>query len=48
MQLCGGNYAADLGYADPAQTKAWIDELSEIARMLQALRRHLSSLTPDD
>ena len=35
-------YAADLGYAPPAEAQAWQDEFSEIARMLNGLRNHLS------
>jgi four helix bundle protein len=35
-------YAADLDLADPARAQAWQDELAEIARMLQGLRKHLS------
>ena len=35
-------YAADLDLATPALSAAWQTELSEIARMLQGLRSHLS------
>jgi four helix bundle protein len=35
-------YAADLNLAAPAGAQAWQDELAEIARMLQGLRKHLS------
>ena len=35
-------YAADLGYAEPAQTQAWQSEFAEIARMLSGLRNNLS------
>ena len=35
-------YAADLDLAPPATSQAWQTELSEIARMLQGLRAHLS------
>jgi four helix bundle protein len=35
-------YAADLGFVEPAPARAWQDELSEIARMLQGLRARLS------
>jgi len=38
-------YAGDLGYIEAAQATEWIDELSEIARMLQGIRKHLSSDT---
>ena len=42
-------YAADLGYADPAQAGAWQAEYGEIVRMLAGLRRHLSApLRTDD
>ena len=40
-------YARDLGYAEVEAADAWIGELSEIARMLQGLRKRLS-LTTDD
>ena len=40
-------YAADLGYADPAQAQAWQTEYGEIVRMLAGLRRHLST-TPEN
>jgi four helix bundle protein len=36
-------YAADLGYAPHDEALAWQRELSEIARMLQALRTRLSA-----
>ena len=36
-------YAADLGYLDEAQASAWHSDYCEIARMLQGLRKHLSS-----
>ena len=36
-------YAADLGYLDPATSAAWQQEWTELARMLQGLRKHLSS-----
>ena len=36
-------YAADLGYLDLDQASAWQREWTELARMLQGLRRHLSS-----
>ena len=36
------DYAADLGYARPDEAQAWRDELREIARMLQGLRRQMS------
>ena len=35
-------YAADLDLVPPATSQAWQAELSEIARMLQGLRAHLS------
>ncbi len=35
-------YAVDLDLAPPAQSRAWQDELPEIARMLHGLRSHLS------
>jgi four helix bundle protein len=35
-------YARDLGYVEARQAEAWISELSEIARMLQGILRHLS------
>ena len=35
-------YASDLDYAPLATSQAWQQELSEIARMLQALRNRLS------
>ncbi len=35
-------YAADLDLVPPATSQAWQSELSEIARMLQGLRAHLS------
>jgi four helix bundle protein len=35
-------YAADLDFVEVAQSRAWQDELSEIARMLNGLRGHLS------
>ena len=35
-------YAADLDLAPPATAQAWQTELTEIARMLQGLRAHLS------
>jgi four helix bundle protein len=35
-------YAADLGFAAHEVSRAWQSELSEIARMLQGLRAHLS------
>ena len=35
-------YAADLELTTPALSQAWQTELSEIARMLQGLRAHLS------
>jgi four helix bundle protein len=35
-------YAADLDYAAPAETQAWQNEFTEIARMLNGLRTHLS------
>ena len=37
---CG--YAADLDYVQPAEAQGWQTELSEIARMLHALRERLS------
>ncbi len=40
-------YARDLGYIEAAAADAWMSELSEIARMLQGMMKHLSSLTPD-
>ena len=40
-------YARDLGYIENAVADAWISEFSEIARMLQGMIKHLSSLTPD-
>ena len=36
-------YAADLDYVPPAISAAWQEELSQIARMLQALRGRLLS-----
>ncbi len=33
-------YAADLGYVEGAQAKAWRDELGHVIRMLQGLRAH--------
>ncbi len=44
-------YAADLDYVPPAVSRAWQDELSEVARMLQGLRVRLSEnwkLTTDN
>ena len=35
-------YAADLDFVTQAVSQAWQDELSQIARMLQGLRAHLS------
>ena len=35
-------YAADLGYLDPAVSQAWQREWTELARMLQGLRKRLS------
>ena len=35
-------YAADLDFVGAAQSRVWQDELSEIARMLNGLREHLS------
>ena len=35
-------YAADLGFVEPAQAEAWQAELVEVARMLQGLRARLS------
>ncbi len=35
-------YARDLGYAEAAEATAWMSELSEIARMLQGMNKHLS------
>ncbi len=35
-------YAADLDFVTAAQSRAWQDELSEIARMLNGLRERLS------
>ena len=35
-------YARDLGYAEAADVQRWIDELSEIARMLRGLAQYLS------
>ena len=36
-------YAADLGYLDPVRAADWQGEWTEIARMLQGLRKHLAS-----
>jgi len=41
------SYAADLDFLPPATVQEWQRELSEIARMLQGLRSHLSGLTPE-
>ena len=38
-------YARDLGYLDEAQAGSWHSDYSEIARMLQGLRRHLAANT---
>ena len=35
-------YAKDLGMAEPAEADAWSTEITEIARMLQGLLKHLS------
>ena len=35
-------YAADLGYLDAATSASWQREWTELARMLQGLRKHLS------
>ena len=43
---CG--YARDLGMAEAASAQAWQDECAEIAKMLQGLLKHLSSLTTGD
>ena len=40
-------YARDLDYVEAATAAEWMSELSEIARMLQGVFKHLSSLTPD-
>ena len=36
-------YARDLGFVEKAACEAWMDEFSQIARMLQALVNRLSS-----
>ncbi len=36
-------YAHDLGFASAAETQAWVTEITEIAKMLQGLLKHLSS-----
>ena len=36
-------YASDLGYLDPTQAATWQRDYAEIARMLQGLRKHLTS-----
>ncbi len=36
-------YAADLGYLAPDRAKCWQREWTELARMLQGLRKHLTS-----
>ncbi len=36
-------YASDLGYVDVALADEWISELTDIARMLQGMHKHLSS-----
>ena len=41
-------YARDLGYIETPAASAWMSELSEIARMLQGMIKHLSTLTPGD
>ncbi len=35
-------YVRDLGYAEAAQAESWMSELSDIARMLQGIVKHLS------
>ena len=35
-------YTRDLGYAEAAVVASWIDEFTEIARMLRGLKKHLS------
>lgn len=41
-------YAADLGCVDAATAASWQAAYGEIARMLQGLRKHLSTLTSGD
>jgi four helix bundle protein len=41
------SYVRDLGYAEVAVAERWIQEFSEIARMLQGLIKHLSLMTDD-
>ena len=41
-------YAQDLGYIDAAQATVWQCRFAEVARMLQGLGKHLSTLTIDD
>ncbi len=36
-------YARDLAYVEAAKADKWMSELSEIARMLQGISKHLSS-----
>ncbi len=36
-------YAADLGYVSPDQAAAWQRDYTEIARMLQGMRKYLIS-----
>ena len=38
-------YAQDLGYLDPAVADTWQTELVELARMLQGLRKYLTTLS---
>ena len=37
-------YAEDLGFAEPAQAQAWQARSREVAKMLQGLLKHLSSV----
>ena len=41
-------YARDLGYGEVCAIAGWADRYGDIVRMLQGLRRHLSTLTTDD
>ena len=41
-------YAVDLGYIDAVQAQAWMQECSEVGRMLGGLHKHLKPLTTND
>ena len=41
-------YAVDLGYIDAVQAQAWMQECSEVGRMLGGLHKHLNPLTTND